>query len=512
MSLRKRISLFFLLAAAAIIFILYTASHFFILNSFTALEAEKEKDDMKRVLLAAEKLKNNLANQLTDSANAKSVQTAISANNSELSVYFHDHLFLKNNLSSVLVLDKNQKAFFQKTMNFENKTSSPASPELLSFISAHPDLVFSRPFSDIHEFNGKAFFIALQPVKDNQGEQIGTILLSRLFNLPAIAHITRVPVRLKDVDTTIVPENAEGSLSGTISQSPIWIKRNGEQSHTIYTALYDNWKQPAAVIGFDAPRDIYLHGRKLVFIWVLFLITTTVFLFATALVLLNTFVFSRLHAFVQNVSAVRHSNELSLRLPVKGNDEIAKLEREFNRLLAFVEQSRTQISKLAYEDSLTRLPNRAYFFHEVSSKLKAHGTIGAKAAVMFLDLDGFKQINDRYGHEAGDLLLKHVAKQLRQNIRDSDIACRLGGDEFVLFIPMLHKEEETVKIAERICEALHKPAFINGQLFQVSASIGIGFYPVHGSDLHTLVSNADAAMFDAKSSGKNRFSFYHDVD
>jgi diguanylate cyclase (GGDEF)-like protein len=340
------------------------------------------------------------------------------------------------------------------------------------------------------------------------------MMIRRYFDPLTISNLrskTRLPIVFESTMDMAVPDEASGSPGGLIINSPTWIKRNSESTHTIYAALHDFKSKPAAILGFEAPRDIYLQGRQTMFLWVVFTLTITAVLTITGLYLLNTLIFKRLSFFVKTVADIRLKNDLSSRLPVKGQDEISKLEREFNRLLSSVEQSRSQSVKLAYEDSLTRLPNRAYFFKEAGSILKAHKAVGASAAIMFMDLDGFKQVNDRYGHEAGDMLLKHVANVLRGTLRTADIVSRLGGDEFILFISNVRTHEEVSHVAQRICESISTPIDLDGQIAHVSSSIGISFYPEHETDLNSLISNADEAMFIAKNREKNQYAFYKEL-
>ena len=131
-----------------------------------------------------------------------------------------------------------------------------------------------------------------------------------------------------------------------------------------------------------------------------------------------------------------------------------------------------------------------------------------RLAVVFLDLDHFKQINDTLGHEAGDQLLKEVAARLKGCVRESDTVARLGGDEFVVLLPELENEQYAAVVAQKILTATARPFTVMGQEFRVTASIGISTYPRDGLDEQTLTKNADIAMYQAKSEGKNNFQFY----
>ncbi len=167
-----------------------------------------------------------------------------------------------------------------------------------------------------------------------------------------------------------------------------------------------------------------------------------------------------------------------------------------------------RVEHLAYHDSLTGLPNRSFF-----SRLLNHGIAEAQRyercfALLFLDLDRFKIINDTLGHNAGDELLIEVAKRLSNSLRETDTVARLGGDEFVVLLPEMNEEKQLSAVAKKILSAVEKPFHLAGQDLRITVSIGICAYPLDGEDEQTLLKNADIAMYHAKEGGKNNFSFY----
>lgn len=129
-------------------------------------------------------------------------------------------------------------------------------------------------------------------------------------------------------------------------------------------------------------------------------------------------------------------------------------------------------------------------------------------AVMFLDLDKFKPVNDTYGHEIGDLLLKEVAKRLLNCGRQSDTVARIGGDEFVVLLPSIEQEHDATVVAGKVLHELNRPFAINDLTLNISSSIGIAVYPEHGEDEKLLLINADVAMYHAKKDGRDNFKFY----
>jgi len=163
----------------------------------------------------------------------------------------------------------------------------------------------------------------------------------------------------------------------------------------------------------------------------------------------------------------------------------------------------------AYHDLLTKLPNRALLRDRLSLAINQAKREDEKLAVMFLDLDRFKNINDSLGHLIGDELLQQVSIRLKECIRAADTLARFGGDEFTLMIPKLHNgHEDASKLADKITNTLKQPFNIDGHELYVSASIGIALYPQDGTSMDTLIKHADVAMYHVKGQGKNGYQFY----
>jgi diguanylate cyclase (GGDEF)-like protein/PAS domain S-box-containing protein len=162
-----------------------------------------------------------------------------------------------------------------------------------------------------------------------------------------------------------------------------------------------------------------------------------------------------------------------------------------------------RIEYLATHDALTGLANRFMFNQLLGAALESAWRNDRRLAVMFIDLDGFKRINDTLGHHIGDELLKVIAGRFKGVLRSSDIVARLGGDEFVVLVQETEHQEQLMTVAEKILAAALKPVIVAGQECRVSASIGVALFPEHGDDKHTLMKHADIAMYQAKEHGKN---------
>lgn len=172
----------------------------------------------------------------------------------------------------------------------------------------------------------------------------------------------------------------------------------------------------------------------------------------------------------------------------------------------------TELQRMAHYDVLTGLPNRALFSDRIQQALAEAKRDRIRIAIMFIDLDKFKPVNDTYGHAVGDLLLKDVANRIKSSIRESDTVARIGGDEFVALLKHVKDSQDALIVAEKIRTALNTPFLINNLSLGISSSIGIAVFPDHGSQEIDLCKNADAAMYQAKEKGRNIVQIFQGTD
>ncbi len=196
------------------------------------------------------------------------------------------------------------------------------------------------------------------------------------------------------------------------------------------------------------------------------------------------------------------------------NNEIGRLAKSVNVLLETVEEAidkikaqHDQMELLATHDSLTGLPGIRLVTDRMQVAISSAHRSKERVVLLFLDLDGFKSVNDTFGHDAGDAVLREVAQRLRNTIRDEDTAARIGGDEFLVLLGGHQDESDAAKVAEKLVATISRPIESRGDALRVGVSIGIAIFPDHGETVEALRKMADAAMYRVKKSGKNGFEF-----
>ena len=201
-------------------------------------------------------------------------------------------------------------------------------------------------------------------------------------------------------------------------------------------------------------------------------------------------------------------------LPTQRQDELGQLARNFlvmhnqiQQQFAELQQSHQEMENLAQHDALTSLPNRRLFLDRLANAITRARRSSRPLALLFIDLDKFKDINDGLGHEAGDAVLQSVAKRLTAAVRESDTVARLGGDEFVVLLENIDSSDKVAELAANLCRSMQEPLPYANQILHISMSVGVSLYPQDGQTLDQLINNADRAMYQAKADPDKRVHF-----
>ena len=277
----------------------------------------------------------------------------------------------------------------------------------------------------------------------------------------------------------------------------------GQQYHTIFS-LIDSHQGPFVVLGvYQSLAPVEAAHRTILGVLAALLGTLIVAILVLAFRTASSFTepLWRLGEAAQQIE----SGDLATRIERRSPHEIGTLERSFETMARSLEQreqaNRALVAELqvqALNDALTSLPNRILLQDRLRQTILSAGRQGKTFGLFMMDLDRFKEINDTFGHQAGDRLLVAMGERIGETLRDSDTVARFGGDEFAVLLPTTEGEEGAVQVARKIQKALERPFVIDDLSLQVEGSIGITLYPQHGEDPSTLIKRADAAMYLAK--------------
>lgn len=204
------------------------------------------------------------------------------------------------------------------------------------------------------------------------------------------------------------------------------------------------------------------------------------------------------------------NGKYSHQIDTNQKDEIGLLFQNFNRMAQNIERRESELDSLAYQDELTKIPNRVMFLDQLDYAISRAKRLNTKIAVFFIDIDEFKVVNDTLGHDIGDKLLIGVATNLIQAMRKNDLLARIGGDEFNVLVEDLDSALVAEHIAQKIINQIQIPLNIDGTVLHVTGSVGVSIFPIDAHDSTTLLKNADLAMYDAKGCGKNRYRFFNE--
>ncbi|EKD71424.1 MAG: hypothetical protein ACD_46C00184G0004 [uncultured bacterium] len=319
-----------------------------------------------------------------------------------------------------------------------------------------------------------------------------------------------------------------------------------------FTLIKDIYNKPIGMFRMTTPRAIYLTGLQSVNFYLLSFVILGVIFSILMLWLLRVLIIKRLEHLDKEIAEISDKNVVNQRVDASGTDELTSVSVEINHMLDIIQASHDQLEhrveertqelqktniqlqqeiserksverelivhkehliRLAHYDNLTSLPNRV-FFNEILNKAISHSKRrNTVLAVLFIDLDRFKTINDALGHTFGDLVLKEMGNRFNGLLRAGDILARLGGDEFIILLNDIGHPKFAGPVAEKIITACAQPVKIETHEFFITASIGISVFPDDGDSLESLQKNADMAMYKAKKAGGGIYQYYtHEMD
>ena len=465
--------------------------------------------------------------------------------------YIHDHnrAYEESNLTPatfsnlkidvMAYVDENGKWVFAGIFDPETRQIKPVPEELKTYVKNSPILKNTDTdyrFRSLIMLPGQPMLLAACPIleSDGSGPIRGHMIVAVAFNTDRVEQLSnQLDIELEAVNL----DQAEGALEARLAKEhkpSVEILNENEMEGV--SILRDAYGQPAIGLKIKKNRDIHQVGRNGLetTLWVL---TGAFFLLILAqLAFLDRKILRRLRNFSEAIRGIGQKRAFSSRLPVNEvTDEITIVASSVNELLSEIETSQVQvrcseaalkkavaklqieivareknqekIKYIANHDSLTGLPNRRLLTSLLRRSIKKAVLSERLVAVMFLDIDGFKMINDTLGHAKGDELLQAVAHRLTKTLRREDIIARLGGDEFSIVLDNIKQPGQVEAIAEKVINCFYEPFLINQRDCFLTASMGVSLYPSDGKTPESLIKNADIAMYKAKERGKNQCVF-----
>ena len=551
MKLRNKTLYTICLAWLLFLGLVYLGSNTFLIKSFLNLEKERADTDLSRVDQALDQASHSLQIFLSDWAHWHEAYSYIQGKNPT---------FLTNNLTLTTLINAhiNLVMFWDKAGQLVKSIAvDTENKKFTKYLYTGNELVlqknpkkYARGY--ILTSNGIMLIATAAITNGNtfqspQGTLVGGRYLDQRM-MTALNAATKFPV------TLLLPAQIEQSHALMQIYANISNEEKGHYNAPInnttlqgYTVIKDIEGNPIGMLQMTESRYLYLSGVKAVNYFLLSFISIGIVFSLLILWLLRTLIIKRLEQLDAEVADIGQRNATFQRVKSSGNDEISSLSSAINRMLDTIQsgqeklelrvQERTEelhktniqleeeisirkstehelvihkehLVRLAHYDYLTSLPNRV-FFNEILNKAIGNAKqLNKQFAVMIVDLDRFKSVNDAIGHPNGDLVLKELGLRFSAITRPGDILARLGGDEYIFLINDIPEAAFTSTVAESVLAACSEPIFLESHEFFISASIGICTYPTDADSLEDLHKFADMAMYKAKHAGGNNYQYY----
>ena len=510
MNIRWKVTTVIAALFAALGLAAFFVARYVLMPSFTTLEHSEADVAMRRIQFAVDRMSSQLA-----------LSAASWGNWTDAWRFAQDHnqTFLDEQVTSaglkqlkvnlLIFTDVTGRLIASATLDLEQH--KPIDLELASRESLPPDFPWrgnlrdGRPAQGFVRTSLGVLLLAAGPVLDGfgRGPPRGMVIMGKLISAEDVAGLGA----LAQADLSMLPfRPSDGQSRIRLVETDRFIQ--------VYRLVDDIYGHPVLVLRVNAPREITQRGYAAVEYAFAYLMLAAVLLVVLLLFVLNRTVLGPLARVTRHAVAIGEGADLTTRLDFEGRDEIAVLAREFDRMVE-------RVGRLAYCDPLTGLPNREHAHRCLRAALAAAHDHGQMLAVMYIDLDNFKRINDTLGHGIGDEVLVTASERLRKILRsnqdrtadllsidrDAGLA-RLGGDEFLVVLPAVRSSDDAARVAERLIGTLDDPMPLSKHTIVITPSIGIAIAPTDGTDAGVLLRHADLAMYFCKRRAPGSYAFF----
>ncbi|MES2217030.1 MAG: EAL domain-containing protein [Pseudomonadota bacterium] len=558
MKLRNKALLALGLSWCIFIGVTYSSFYLYLLHNFLALEHSRTENDLSRIEDALTQNTISLASFTTDWSHWNDIYNFVTGTDSQ---FINNNMtllaFQNSNICMMSIWKNDGTTLYGQVVVDEGKAFKPLPSYFDPYISPHSFLTswnnLNQTFHGFIHVNKQIMMVAAGAITDGSKihPAVGTLITGRFFShkiLQSIVAATKVDLQLIVLEPdTLSPEIKHALIKASNKPDGHYIKAINEKTLFTYIVVKDINGTPIGILKGVIPRNSYMAGLQAIHYYLATYLITGFLFSLLMLTLLRSLIIKRLEKLDEELTIISDKHTVTERVTDSGNDELSSVAAEINIMLDIIQASQEQLEhrvvkrteelhktnkklqeeiterksieqelmvnkehllRLAHYDNLTGLPNRV-FFNEILNKALAHAARQNKImAVLFIDLDRFKNINDAMGHSTGDLVLKEIAKRLESILRAGDVLARLSGDEFIALLNDIPQAKFASNIADKLLQVCAIPVKIDSHEFFTTASVGICIFPNDGKSLEDLQKNADMAMYKAKHAGGNNFQYF----
>lgn len=560
MRLRSKVLLILLSLWAVILIATLTYSHYTLIRGYQLLEQDNVIAEISRTrktvdaLMTTLKILNRDWSQWDDAYRfmRNRNQTFITSN-------LAASTFKNAKINLILFFDNNGKLFYGRAYDLESNKFTPIPANVIQSVQSEIQLIRSANTTTgtvgLLKSSDGYVILSSMPILSSRGAgpTAGYLVMGYFLKT---RHVSRIAEILgNDIQATMFPLPQDDVLLNKAyeklkTQQEFYITPLNDNQIVGFSYLHNINNEPIGILKITMPRTFYNQGHHTIDRYLTIIAAIGLIYVALIWYLLKIFVLDRIINVSRQAITIQTTSAFSTRIQISGADEIKDMVNSLNDLLQIIELSENQLrmrltlrtdeltllstlnknlqhemenqkktqahleaeekslQQMAYYDLLTGLPNRYYFKEQLRTELTKSNRDHTQLALLFIDADKFKPINDTYGHVAGDQFLKHAAQQLKLSLRPHDILARVGGDEFIVCLPDIKDKDQIDQIAHRILQNMQSPIHTDDIQIKSTFSIGISIYPTDSATLKELLEHADLAMFYAKKKNGNTFYYY----
>jgi|SRR5579883_1358708 len=544
--------------------VIYIDSKMILESDYQKIEQKLALKDIHRVQKAID---NRLAalqlytNSWSEWDDAYTFMTAI--NDKFINSSFTPGTFTSSNINFFLLFTPAGKFYAGKAYDLNQKAFIPVPRDLINYLEAHPAFVTHASITSSHTGILKTqegnIVMSSLPIltSDGKGPIHGALLMGYYLTDNFFKKITEtVELKVNFLPLPLSPSNnlLNTAYSHLIAGENYYLTPKNNEIAYGFTLLRDINNQPLGLLQIETPRTVYNEGVNTIYHYLTIVVILGVIILLTMMLLLKILVLNRITNAIKQVITINSQSDFHKRIKISGQDELTEMISAVNCMLEVIELSQEQLKyrisrrtkdlerlshlnrnlfqemskqktieeklrqdekllrQIAYYDTLTELPNRTFFNELLQQALNNAERHHKKLAVLFIDVDKFKKINDSYGHEVGDKFLKQIAYSIKNALQERDIVARLSSDEFILFLNNVEDREAIANRIAAILASLTLPIQIDNIKINPTFSIGISLYPEDAQTAEELINKADLAMYYAKKLEGNTHCYYDAIE